>query len=82
MFNKNILKVIKDLFLLLYIALGFMDQMVLYKIWTIKKPLLIHKGFFIFGRGSRTRTLTNGFGDRHATITPILYNAVINSFLT
>ncbi len=45
MFNKNNLKVIKDLFLLLYIALGFMDQMVLYKIWTIKKPLLIHKGF-------------------------------------
>ena len=28
--------------------------------------------FFKFGRGSRTRTLTNGFGDRHATITPIL----------
>src|SRR5690606_7067526 len=26
-----------------------------------------------FGRGSRIRTLTNGFGDRHATITPILY---------
>ena len=25
------------------------------------------------GRGSRTRTLTNGFGDRHATITPILF---------
>ena len=24
------------------------------------------------GRGSRIRTLTNGFGDRHATITPIL----------
>ena len=28
-----------------------------------------------FGRGSRIRTLTNGFGDRHATITPILYSA-------
>ncbi len=25
------------------------------------------------GRGSRIRTLTNGFGDRHATITPILF---------
>ena len=31
--------------------------------------------FSNFGRGSRTRTLTNGFGDRHATITPILYSA-------
>ena len=74
MFNKNNLKVIKDLFLLLYIALGFMDQMVLYKNMDNKKTLVDTQGFFIFGRGSRTRTLTNGFGDRHATITPILYN--------
>ena len=29
--------------------------------------------FIKLGRGSRIRTLTNGFGDRHATITPILY---------
>ncbi len=28
------------------------------------------------GRGSRTRTLTNGFGDRHATITPILFQNI------
>ncbi len=33
------------------------------------------------GRGSRTRTLTNGFGDRHATITPILYRQLNHSDL-
>ena len=33
-----------------------------------------------FGRGSRIRTLTNGFGDRHATITPILYFNPIFSY--
>ena len=33
-----------------------------------------------FGRGSRIRTLTNGFGDRHATITPILYFHPISSY--
>ena len=33
-----------------------------------------------FGRGSRIRTLTNGFGDRHATITPILYFNPISSY--
>ena len=40
------------------------------------------KSLLKFGRGSRTRTLTNGFGDRHATITPILYNHMIEPFLT
>ena len=43
-----------------------------------KKTCLITAGFFEFGRGSRTRTLTNGFGDRHATITPILYICLIS----
>src|SRR5690606_40502786 len=33
-----------------------------------------------FGRGSRIRTLTNGFGDRHATITPVLYLRPISSY--
>ena len=51
------------------------------KISDIKKPVKIQQVFCLFGRGSRTRTLTNGFGDRHATITPILYNCMINSFL-
>ncbi len=38
--------------------------------------------FTKLGRGSRTRTLTNGFGDRHATITPILYCKLISESLT
>ena len=38
--------------------------------------------FSNFGRGSRIRTLTNGFGDRHATITPILYSAILLNLLS
>ena len=48
------------------------------KISKIKKPVKIQQVFYLFGRGSRTRTLTNGFGDRHATITPILYCLITN----
>ena len=32
-----------------------------------------HRRFFCFGRGRRTRTLKNGFGDRHVTITSYPY---------
>ena len=28
---------------------------------------------FLYGRGTRTRTLNNGFGDRDVTITPCPY---------
>lgn len=38
-----------------------------------KKANIINVSFLEFGRGLRIRTLTNGFGDRHATITPIPY---------
>lgn len=43
----------------------------------VNKKGVLNKSLILLlnlGRGSRIRTLTNGFGDRHATITPILYH--------
>lgn len=44
----------------------------------LNKIILIKPRFLCFGRGRRTRTLTRGFGDRHATIDTIPLN--INTF--
>ena len=38
------------------------------------KQITTHSGGYLFGRGRRTRTLKNGFGDRYVTITSCPYS--------